>query len=339
MPSSTARRVVTVFGASGFLGRHIVQRLGREGAIVRAVVRDVEGAAFLKPMGEVGQIIPLRGDVTDPAQVARLVAGASQVINLVGILYERGKRSFEALHVQGAKNVAQAAKAAGVQTLLHISALGADAQSDSAYARSKAQGEEAVKAAFPEAVILRPSVVFGPDDDFFNRFAKLAVLSPVLPVFCDDGYKVTLKPEELEFNFELFGQGGTKFQPVFVGDVADAAMAALAAPSAKGKIFELAGPRTYSMKELFELICAIIRRDPWILPVPFFVGRIQAAFLQFLPTPPLTPDQVKLLKVDNVASGKLPGLTDLGVQPKAAEVVLPTYLTRYRPTALASGRA
>ncbi len=325
--------VVTVFGASGFIGRQVVQRLAASGATVRAAVRDPIGAAFLKPMGEVGQVIPIKADLRDKAAIARAVEGASAVINLVGILYESGAAKFETIHVEGAKRIAQAAKAAGVQSLVHVSALGADANSPSAYARSKAKGEAEVLAQFPDAVIMRPSVVFGPDDDFFNRFANLARLTRMLPVFVSDGFRPKFSLQDLSFDFDLFGSGGAAFQPVYVGDLADAILAVLNKPDAKGGTFEIAGPRPIRMKEVMEMVATAIKRSPAILPLPPFVGKIQAFFLQFLPKPPLTPDQMKLLARDNVPSGKHPGLKELGIRPTAPEAIIPAYLTRHQPGA------
>ncbi len=320
-----ARRIVTVFGASGFLGRHVVRRLAASGAIVRAAVRDVEKASFLKPMGDVGQVVTMAANIADPRAVERAVNGADMVVNLVGLLFESGKQNFSRLHVEGAGNIARAAKAAGVAKLVHVSALGADANSPSTYAASKAKGEEVVRAAFPEAIILRPSVVFGPEDDFFNRFASMVRWSPFLPVICGDCPKV----EFVDFmpKIDLFGKGGAKFQPVYVEDVADA----VAGNSAKsGTTYELVGPSVMSMKDVMEMVLAATKRDRLILPIPLPLARLQAFFLQFLPNPMLTPDQVKLLQVDNIASGKAPGLKELGVHPTPAEAVVPAYLTRFR---------
>ncbi|HLO76949.1 MAG TPA: complex I NDUFA9 subunit family protein [Magnetospirillum sp.] len=322
------RRVVTVFGGSGFIGRQVVKRLAAQGWIVRAAVRDPVGAGFLKTMGDPGQVNPVRADVTNPADVRAAVAGADAAVNLVGILFEKGKARFDAVQRQGAANVAQAAREAGVTRLVHMSALGADKNSASAYARSKAQGEEAVQAAFPGATIFRPSVVFGPDDDFFNRFAKLARVSPVLPVFTGDGFKPI--HTENGYGVDWYGSGGPTFQPVYVADVAEAIVKAVNEPKAAGKVYELGGPRRYTLKEVLELILRVTGRKSLLVPLPFGVARLQAAFLQFLPTPPLTPDQVKLLKVDNVVRGGKPGLADLGIAPVAAEAVLPTYLHRYQ---------
>jgi NADH dehydrogenase len=322
-----ARRLVTVFGGSGFIGRHLVRRLAAEGWVVRAAVRDPIAAEFLKPMGDVGQIVPVRADIRNPAQVAAVVAGAEVVVNLVGILYEHGRCTFQALHVDGAANVAAAAKAAGVQRLIHVSALGADRNSEAAYARSKAAGEEAVAAAFPGATFLRPSVVFGPEDGFFNRFAQLARVSPMLPVFTADGFKPYCG--EAGCGIDLFGSGGPTFQPVYVGDVAEAIMRVIADPKTAGKLFELGGPRRYTLKEILELVLRETGRTNWLVPVPFGLAMVQAAFLGLMPAPLLTRDQVRLMKTDNVARGGKPGLTDLDIVPTSAEAIVPTYLSRY----------
>jgi NADH dehydrogenase len=321
------RRVVTVFGGSGFIGRQVVRRLAANGWIVRVAVRDPVAAGFVRTTGEPGQVNPVHANVTDMASVRAAVAGADAVINLVGILFEKGKARFDAIHRQGAANVAQAARDAGASRLVHMSALGADKNSPSAYARSKAQGEEAVQAAFPGATTIRPSVVFGPDDDFFNRFAKLARVSPVLPVFTGDGFRVI--HTENGYGLDLFGSGGPTFQPVYVGDVAEAIVKAVEDTRTAGKVFELGGPRRYTLKETLELILRVTGRTSLLAPLPFWVAKLQAAVLQWLPTPPLTPDQVKLLRVDNVVRGGKPGLVDMGITPVAAEAILPTYLHRY----------
>jgi NADH dehydrogenase len=247
------------------------------------------------------------------------------VINTVGILVERGGSTFQAIHVNGAARIAAAAKAAGAGCLIHVSAIGAAESSPSAYGRSKAAGEAAVLAAFPTATILRPSVVFGPEDDFFNMFGKMAGFTPVLPVFVTDGFRFGRGATG-----GLFGSGGTKLQPVYVGDVADAIIAAASSAAHHGKIYELGGPKVFSLKAIMELVMSASGRRRWLLPLPLSVARIQALFLQFLPNPPLTPDQVKLLAADNVVSPGALGLADLGLAPTAAEVIVPTYLARFR---------
>jgi len=324
--------LATVFGGSGFIGRHVVQRLANAGWRVRVATRDPEGAAYLRPRGDVGQVEPVYADLLKEFSVQAAVERADLVINLVGILYERGRQRFHSIHVDGAARVAQLAKNAGVKQLVHFSALGADAASDSAYARSKAEGEQAVLASFPEAVILRPSVVFGPEDEFFNRFAELTSYLPFLPVYTSDGYKLK------GLGFDFFGSGGPRFQPVYVGDVADAVMKVLE-PGHEGKRFELAGPEIYSFKQLMELTLSAADRERRLLPLPMGVAKLQAAFLQFLPKPPLTPDQVRLLGHDNIASGSLPGLKQLGIAPQDAAAMLPTYLARYKNPYLFSRRA
>lgn len=328
------RRLATVFGGSGFLGRHLVRRLANDGWTVRVAVRDPLAANFLLPMGHIGQIVPVPADVTDEATVRAAVEGADAVVNLVGILYERKRGAFEAVHARGAGNVARAAREAGARRVVQVSALGADAQAPSAYARSKANGEKAVLEAFAQATILRPSVVFGPEDDFFNRFARMARFSPFLPVVTGDGPRLRRKDGRL--GIDWFGSGGPRFQPVYVGDVADAIMAAINEPAHGGKTFELGGPRAYSMKEVMELVMAETGRRRLLLPVPFGLASVQAWFLQWLPKPMLTPDQVRLMRRDNVVSEGAADLRALGIAPTAAEAILPTYLRRFRPIEMQS---
>lgn len=305
-----AARVVTVFGGSGFIGRHLVRRLAKRGWLVRVAVRHPSQANFLKPLGDVGQITPIRAPVQEQLAVEAAVQGADVVINLVGVLYERSRQNFTAIHAHGAQAIAAAAAAAGVQRLVQISAIGAALHGDAAYAQSKGAGEAAVRTAFPKATILRPSIVFGPEDDFFNRFAVMARFSPVLP---------------------LIGGGQTQFQPVYVGDVAEAIVRCLDDPACQGKTYELGGPRRYTFKELMELLLSQIRRRRLLVPLPFAVAEFQAAFLECLPTPPLTRDQVKMLRHDNLVSADALTLADLGITPSSAEVILPTYLDRHRP--------
>jgi NADH dehydrogenase len=304
-----AARVITVFGGSGFIGRHLVQRLARRGWIIRVAVRRPDAALFLKPLGDVGQITPVAANLRHAGSVRAAVAGADAVVNLVGILYQGGKQRFDAVHAEGARTVAEAARAAGATRLIQMSALGADPASPAEYARSKAAGEQAAKAAFPGATIVRPSIVFGPEDGFFNRFAAMARFSPALP---------------------LIGGGRTRFQPVYVGDVAEAMACILDDDSTAGRVYELAGPTVYSFKELMELTLATIRRRRLLLPLPFWAATLQATFLELLPVPPLTRDQVALLRRDNVASPGALGLADLGITPTAPELVIPTYLDLYR---------
>jgi NADH dehydrogenase len=302
-------RRVTVLGASGFIGRYVVKRLAAQGALVCAVSRHASDARFLRPMGDVGQIAPIDADLRDDAALAAVIAGAEIVVNAVGILYERGAQRFDTLHHQLPRRIAVEARAAEVKQVVHISAIGADPQSTSTYARSKAAGEAALRAELPAAIVLRPSIVFGPEDSFFNRFAALARIAPALP---------------------LIGGGRTRFQPVYVGDVADAVLAALARPDAEGGVFELGGPEALSFKELMQLMLRTLRRRRLLVPVPFGLASLKAAFLEYLPTPPLTRDQVRMLHQDNVAAPGMPGLAELGITPTALELILPTYLDKYR---------
>ncbi len=313
------RRIVTVFGGSGFIGRHVTRRLAAKGYGVRAAVRDVERAKFLKPMGDVGQVVPWPADVTNPASVAAAVDGAELVVNLVGVLYESARRTFAAMHREAAKTVAEASAAAGARRLVHVSALGADRNDHAKYALTKRAGEEAVRAAFPAAVILRPSVVFGPEDNFFNQFAAMARVSPVLPI-------MGASPVPDSDN-----AGGPDFQPVYVGDVADAAAAALERDGVTGETFELGGPEIMSFREIMERVCRMTGRKRLLIPVPFVLAEAQAAVLGLLPKPPLTLDQVELLKHDNVVSEGAKGLSDLGVQATMANAILPLYLGRFKP--------
>jgi uncharacterized protein YbjT (DUF2867 family) len=304
----TIRRV-TVLGASGFIGRYVVRRLAARGTVVAAVSRHASSAGFLRPMGDVGQVAAIDAGLDDEARLAAALSGADAVVNATGILYETRRQSFDLVHHLGPALVAALAKQEGVRHFVSISAIGADPASPSAYARSKAAGEAAVRAAFPGAVILRPSVVFGPEDSFFNRFAALARYLPALP---------------------LIGGGHTRFQPVYVGDVADAVLAAMDRPDAAGRIYELGGPHVHSFKELMEIMLREVRRKRALVPIPFGLAKFEAAFLERLPNPLLTRDQVKLLRRDNVVTPGMPGLADLGIAPTALEVVLPTYLDRFR---------
>jgi uncharacterized protein YbjT (DUF2867 family) len=304
-------RLVTVFGGSGFLGRHLVRALARRDYRIRVAVRRPDLCGHLQPLGRVGQIHAVQANVRYPDSVAAAVRHSEIVINLVGVLYERGRQRFAAVHAEGADAVARAA-AAGAR-MIHVSAIGADANSPSGYARTKAAGEAAVRAAVPAATVFRPSIVFGPEDDFFNRFAAMARLSPVLP---------------------LVGGGHTRFQPVFVGDIAEAIARAADGKVAAGTTYELGGPEVKTFRELMEFVLATTGRRRLLVPLPFRLAAFQAAFLQFLPKPPLTPDQVKLLQVDNVVSPEAERerrtLPALGIEPATIEGIVPTYLWRFR---------
>ena len=312
--------LVTVFGGSGFLGRHVVRALAREGYRVRPAVRRPDLAGHLQPLGRVGQIHAVQANLRYPASVEAAVRDADVVINLVGILFERGKQRFEAVHTEGAHQVARAAAAAGAR-MIHVSALGADPDAPALYARTKAAGEAAVLGAAPNATIYRPSILFGPEDDFFNRFAAMARMFPALP---------------------LVGGGHTKFQPVFVGDVAQAILKATRGATQDGTTYELGGPEVKSFKELMEYVLAVTERRRLLVPLPFGLAKLQAYLLQLLPTPLLTPDQVELLKRDNVVSeaAKAEGRTiaALGIEPAALEAIVPSYLWRFRKTGQFRGR-
>ena len=303
------RSVATVFGGSGFIGRYIVKRLAHKGFVVRVAVRDTERALFLKPMGAVGQVVPLHASLTNEPTVQRAVDGADLVVNTVGILSERRAGDFNRIHAEGAGLVARLAAAAGVARLVHISAIGADPDAASRYAATKGIGEALLREAFPTATILRPSLVFGPEDALFNRFAGLARLSPVMPVICGD----------------------TRFQPVYVGDVADAVMAALARPDAAGAVYELGGPRVWQFRELLAYILKETGRNWRLMDVPMGLARLQARIMELVPGKPLTRDQLLMLQQDNVAAADMPGLHELGIVPTPVELVVPSYLRRFRP--------
>lgn len=322
-----SQRLATVFGGSGFVGRHIVEHLARDGWRVRVAVRDPVGAEFLKPAGDVGQIVPVFADIGNEVSVGAAIDGAGLVVNSVGILTERGRATYKAIHVEGAERVARAAAQKGAATLVHVSAIGADPASPAAYARSKAEGEARVRAAFPAATILRPSVVFGPGDGFFTLFDRMARLSPVMPVFVAGGLKLR-HCGPLPCGLDLFGDKGPLLQPVYVGDVAKAVLAAIHAGEARGKIYELGGPRVMSLKDIVTLVLATGGRKRALLPVPMGVARLQAALMRVLPNPPLTPDQVRMLAIPNVVGEGAAGFDALGIVPTAAEVILPTYLGR-----------
>jgi NADH dehydrogenase len=312
--------LVTVFGGSGFLGRHVVRALAREGYRIRNAVRRPDLGFHLQPLGRVGQIHSVQANLRYPASVEAAVHDADVVINLTGILFERGKQRFEAVHAQGAANVASAAAAVDAR-VVHVSALGADADAGALYARTKAAGEAAVLSAAPEAVIFRPSILFGPEDDFFNRFAAMARISPMLP---------------------LVGGGETKFQPVFVGDVAQAILKAVGGRAKGGTIYELGGPEVKTFRALMEYVLAVTERRRLLVPLPFALAKLQAFFLQFMPTPLLTPDQVELLRRDNVVSEAAVAqgrtLAGLGIEPAALEAIVPSYLWRFRKTGQFRGR-
>ena len=302
--------LVTVVGGSGFLGRYVVQRLAEAGFRVRVAVRHPEAALFLKPLGGLGQIQLVHGDITSNAQMAGAFAGADAGVNLVGILAETGLQSFAAIQAAGASRAAGAAAAAGVQHFIQISAIGADAASSVPYARTKAQGEAAVMAAIPTATILRPSLVVGLEDQFLNRFAAMARLSPILPVIAGD----------------------SRFQPVFVMDVAAAVVAALGNPDAAGCTYELGGPDVMSFRAILAMINAETRQHRRLVEVPAAIATLMGKMGDVLPFMPMTSDQLTMLGKDNVVAAGMPGLADLGVLPTPMAAFVPAMLERYRPS-------
>ena len=303
--------LVTIFGGSGFVGTQLVQVLARQGYRIRVAVRRPDLAGHVKPLGAVGQVVPMQANLRNAESVMAAVRGASIVINLTAIGLEGGKQRFRAINVMGAKNVAEAARAAGVNRLIHMSILGADENSPSAFARSRGLGETEVLKAFPSAIIFRPSIIFGTDDGFFNLLGSLARMLPVMP---------------------LFG-ATTRFQPVYVGDVADAFAAAVNGNAKPGKIYELGGPDIETQRELVERVLAETNRTNPVLALPEWVGRLIALPMSLLPKPLVTSDQLTLLQIDNVVSDaairdKLT-LQGLGITPRPLEAVLPSYMWRF----------
>ena len=305
--------LITVFGGSGFLGKYVIRELVKEGWRVRAAVRRPHTAQELKVIGNVGQVQLVQANLRFAKSVERAVAGSDGVINLVSVLFEEGKQSFENLHVRGAETLAQAAAAEGIRNFVQVSAIGADQESESDYTRTKAEGEQAVRDAIPTADIMRPSILFGAEDQFFNRFAAMTQLAPALP---------------------LLGGGTTKFQPVYVGDVAQA-IAKVATQGTSGKTYELGGPRTYSFKELMHFMLETIDRKRYLAPVPWFAANMMGFAGEIsgaapLVKPFLTRDQVKNLKIDNVVSDDALSFSDLGIKLETIEAIVPSYLGRYR---------
>jgi uncharacterized protein YbjT (DUF2867 family) len=306
--------LVTVFGGSGFVGRYVVQALARTGCRVRVAVRQPNLANFLQPLGSVGQIHPVQANLRYENSVRRAIAGADGVVNLVGILQPSGKQTFRGIQGEGAGLVAEAARDAGARSFLHLSAIGANRSSKSAYARTKADGEERVSAAFPDSIILRPSIIFGQEDQFFNRFASMSRFAPLMP---------------------LIGGGRTRFQPVYVGDVAQAVLAGLDGRARCGAPYELGGPAIYTFRELLDLIGDYAERKRRYLPIPFWLAKLMGLLTQWVPGAPITLDQVRLLQTDNVVSDEAIAegrtLAKLGVEPRAVEAIVPRYLVRFRP--------
>jgi uncharacterized protein YbjT (DUF2867 family) len=305
--------LVTIFGGSGFVGGQIVRALAKRGARVRVAVRNPGRGYRLPMLGDVGQIEIVQANIRDEGSVARALDGAETCINAVAVLHESGRQRFESLHVEGARTVARVAAAVGARRFLHISALGASLDATSAYGRSKAAGETAVREQIAAAIIVRPSVIFGQDDSFFNRFASMATISPVLP---------------------LIGGGATRFQPVFVGDVAAGVVAALADEATFGRTYEFGGPSVHSFKDLMRILLKEIGRTRLLLPIPFAAARILGVSGDMMASvglpPPITSDQVESLRDDNVVAPGAPCLADLGVVTTPLHAIIPTYLYRYR---------
>ncbi len=307
-------KIIGIFGGTGFLGHNIVQSLAKEGYRIKIITRHPQSAYDLKLFGTVGQITPFYCDYKDEDSINNAVAGCDYVVNLIGILYQKNKHGFKRAHVDIPQMIATACKAKHVQRYVHISALSCDKGSDdikSKYAKSKFEGEQAVTKAFEKTTILRPSVVFGPDDSFFNMFAKLATFLPALP---------------------LIGGGKTKFQPVYVGDIAQAVTKIIKDPTNQfaGHIYELGGPEVVTFKEIYEILLLQTNRDRALITIPWKIAKVQGAIMGLLPHPPLTLDQVKSLKIDNIINGDEKTLTDLGIKPTAMDSILPSYLSTYK---------
>ena len=312
MNVAMSQEIVTIIGGTGFLGRHIVRQLAKAGYTLRVIVRNPSSAdaQALKTGGDVGQIVLTSGNLAYPQSLVGKVEDSFAIINLVGVLFESGSQGFSRLHAQGAEKLAQMAAAAGVPRLIHMSALGVDKAHGSTYANSKMLGEKAVLAAFNNATILRPSVVFGAEDNFFTQFASMAAFFPALP---------------------LIGGGNTKFQPVYAGDVARAVEICLANPATAGRIFELGGPKVYSFREILAYILQLMHKKRLLVSLPFSVASAIGSVAQHLPCPKLTRDQVRLLKYDNVVSSDALKLQDLGIMPTPVESIVPQYLARFCP--------
>jgi uncharacterized protein YbjT (DUF2867 family) len=295
----------TVFGGSGFLGRRVVERLLAEGGEVRVACRHPEALEFVPRGKDTARLVPLRADIRDEAAVAAALAGCLALVNAAGLYAEKGDATFQAIHVEGAERLARIASEAGVPRLIHISGIGADPRSESKYVRARAEGERRVRAAFPAATIFRPSVMFGPGDSFFNALGRISSFMPVIP---------------------LFGSGSTKLQPVFVGDVAEAAIRALKDPDTRGKTFELGGPHSYTYRSLVEFVLKHMKRRRVLLPVPFVLWDALALVSSSLPTPPITEAQVTLMKHDNLTDPKHATFEDLGIEPRSIDEIVPAYL-------------
>lgn len=307
------KKLVTVVGGTGFIGRYVVKLLAERGFTIRVIARNPESALHLKTAGDAGQVVLVKGNLAKPETLRGLLKDSWAVVNLVGILFENSRQNFTVLHSVGAEKLAQMAKQAGAERFVHMSSLGVDKVVKSKYARTKSMGEKTVKAAFPEATVLRPSVVYGAEDQFYNTFAQMACVLPALP---------------------LIGGGMTRFQPVYVMDVANAVVAALLNEDAVGQTYELGGPSTYTFREILSYICRTTNRHPAFISVPFGFMRAVAYMTEFFPNPPLTRDQVSMLEMDNIVSPASKHFSDLGILPTPTEAVVPAYLARFASPSL-----
>jgi len=328
-------RLITVFGGNGFVGRHVVQRLANAGNRVRVACRDPEAALFLKPLGNPGQIVTVKANLTDKDEVARAIEGSDAIVNCAGVIASKGWNTLEAVHKSGSAILAKACTAAGIKTLVHLSALGADLRAPSVYAQTKAHGEEAILGAFPKATILRPALIIGSEDNFMNMFATIARWSPIIPMINPvlpslkmvrgelfDVAMPALQPRPLE---------GASFQPVVVGDVAQAVVNAIDNADAKGQTYDVTGPTAYTFKRLMEMMLDASGRKACIMSLPAFWAHYWAFWFELIPTKPFTRDMVTLLNHDNLPTGENKSLADLGVEAHSIESVLPSYLNTYRP--------
>lgn len=328
-------RVVTVFGGTGFVGRHVVGRLANAGTRVRVVCRDPESALFLKPVGNPGQIIAVKANITDKGEVAKAIKGSDAVVNCTGVIACSGWNTFESVHKAGSAILAKAVKAAGIKTLVHLSALGATLDSECRYTQTKAHGEEAILGNFPDATILRPSLIIGAEDSFLNLYATIARWSPVLPMVNP------ILPSIKMVRSELYGfllptiaprpTEGSSFQPVVVGDVAAAVLKALDNADAKGQTYDITGPTAYTSKRMMEMMLEASGRKACIVSLPAFWAYYWAFWLEFVPGKPFTREMVNLLSHDNLPTGENKSLADLGIEAHSIESVLPSYLSTYRP--------
>ena len=306
--------VVTIFGGSGFIGRHLVRSLASKGALIRIAVRNPNKAKFLQPLGDVGQITFVKSNIIDRESVSQIVKDSDHVINLVGTFSNKGKENFDSIHVQSPRNISLACKTYGIKSLIHVSSIGVDQKSPSQYFKSKAYGEEEVIKNFPEAIIHRPSLIFGPQDKFFNLFASIAQYSPFMPIFGET----------------FFSYGKTLYQPVYVQDVGNGIINSLKENRFRGKIFEIGGPSIYTFQEIIELVLKYSGKKRFLIPFPFAYAKILATFTEFLPINLITRDQVKQLKLDNIIGSKSLTLRDLGVTPTPLESIVPSYLDKFK---------